>query len=410
MIQNKQLKENRFYNSCIVIALALLAVATGFVRADDPSSGNSTSENSDVTKEKLQAIENEIDALRNEAIRLSAQEDSIVTLLAQYDLQYQMKSHEIELLELKQEKTEGDIRKLEQQFQQLDADLKQQKAYLTTRLVGAYKQGRLNYLKLLLRVNSAADLLRSYQYITFLAKDDNKKVQVYRDSMNQLDQTRVRLQQENRNLASFKQDLEQAHVELLRSKQEKLKLLAAVQDQREMHLSALSDLSRAASQLQSFFSNVPQDSMPDLGPSTGSLLRYKGLLDWPVHGRVIRDFGIYRHPRFGTTTVNNGIEIAADEGSDVHAVFDGKVVFSEWFKGYGECIILSHSDGFYTLYAHNSQLLVKQGDSVERGQTIAKVGSTGSLNGPTLYFEIRKKDQPLNPADWLRRTLAALNP
>src|SRR5262249_47736620 len=161
--------------------------------------------------------------------------------------------------------------------------------------------------------------------------DDNRKVESYRDSMEKLEETRMRLQQENRNLAALKQDLEQAHAELLHSKQEKLKLLAAVQEQREMHLSALSDLSRAASQLQSFFSNVPEDFPP--APTAASLIRYKGLLDWPVHGRIIRDFGIYRHPRFGTTTVNNGIEIAADEGADVHAVFEGRVVFSEWFKG-----------------------------------------------------------------------------
>jgi len=398
---------NRFYKFCIPFAMAFFVVATGLVIADNPTGDSTSTESSEVTKEKLQAIENEIEALRNEALRLSAQEDSIVTMLAQFDLQYQMKSHEIELLELKQEKTEGDIHTLEQNFNKLNDDLQQQKAYLTNRLVEAYKQGQLNYLKLLLRVNSAADLIRSYQYITFLAKDDNRKVLSYRNSMNQLDETRMRLQQENRNLAALKQDLEQAHAELLHSRQEKLKLLAAVQEQREMHLSALSDLSRAASQLQSFFSNVPEDSAPAV--TTASLIRYKGLLDWPVHGRIIRDFGIYRHPRFGTTTVNNGIEIAADEGADVHAVFEGRVVFSEWFKGYGECIILSHSDGFYTLYAHNSELLVKQGDAVQRGQTIAHVGSTGSLNGATLYFEIRKKDQPLNPSDWLRRSLAALN-
>jgi murein hydrolase activator len=400
---------NRFYKFWIAVAMVLIAAATGFIFADDSPSATSPSTENEITKEKLQAIESEIEALRNEALRLSAQEDSIVTMVAQYDLQYQMKSHEIELLELKQEKMEGDIHTLEQTFQKLNDDMQQQKAYLTARLVEAYKQGRLNYLKLMLRVNSAADLLRSYQYITFLAKDDDRKVQNYRDSMVQLDQTRIRLQQENRNLAALKEDLERAHADLLHARQDKLKLLAAVQEQREMHLSALSDLSRAAGQLQSFFSNVPQyDSSAVVG--TASLVRYKGLLDWPVRGKVIRDFGVYRHPRFGTTTVNNGVEIAADEGADVHAVFEGRVVFSEWFKGYGECVILSHSDGFYTLYAHNSELLVKQDDTVQRGQTIARVGSTGSLNGPTLYFEIRKKDQPLNPADWLRRSIASLSP
>jgi septal ring factor EnvC (AmiA/AmiB activator) len=395
---------NRSGNFLIFVAVVLCSIAANFSSsADVPAdtsahAAQSPPDNSDITQEKLQAIEQEIAALRAKASSLTAQENSIVSLLAQFDIQAQMKTHEIELLELKQQKSEADIQALEKQFGQLDGNLKQQKSYLTSRLVEAYKQGQLNYLKLLLKVNSTADLLRSYQYITFLAKDDNRKVQEYRDSIKQLEQTRVQLQQENRNLVLLKQDLESAHAALLHSRQEKVQLLAAVQQQREMHLSALSDLSRAAGQLQSFFSNAPTDDSLSV-----PLTRFKGLLEWPVAGQIIHNFGIYKHPKFGTTTVNNGIEIAAPEGTGVHAVFDGRVVFSEWFKGYGECIILSHSDGFYTLYAHNSELLAKQGDAVQRGQIIAKVGSTGSLNGPTLYFEIRKKDQPLNPADWLRR-------
>jgi murein DD-endopeptidase MepM/ murein hydrolase activator NlpD len=82
-------------------------------------------------------------------------------------------------------------------------------------------------------------------------------------------------------------------------------------------------------------------------------------------------------------------------------------VFSEWFKGYGKSIILSHPGGIYTLYAHNSELLVQRGDTVARGQTIARVGSTGSLTGPNLYFEVREKQQPVNPLAWLRKSYIA---
>jgi septal ring factor EnvC (AmiA/AmiB activator) len=102
--------------------------------------------------------------------------------------------------------------------------------------------------------------------------------------------------------------------------------------------------------------------------------------------------------------MSNGVEIAAPHGTDVRAVYDGQVVFAEWFKGYGQSVILSHSDGYYTLYAHNSELLVQRGQTVLRAQAIAKVGATGALEGnPALYFEVRKKDQPVNPLEWLRK-------
>jgi murein hydrolase activator len=87
----------------------------------------------------------------------------------------------------------------------------------------------------------------------------------------------------------------------------------------------------------------------------------------------------------------------------VMAIYDGKVMFAEWFKGYGKSIILSHPGGVYTLYAHNSELTVQRGDSVQKGQMVARAGSTGSLNGPSLYFEVREKDQPVNPLQWLRK-------
>ncbi len=379
-----------------LLSITLLISCACFLGAQETSP--SATENPSVNKEKQEAIENEIQALRAEAARLSDQENSILANLVQFDLQYKVTTHEIEILELKQLGTQAEIAKLQSQFEEQKKNLEQQKDYLNRRLVDAYKLGELNYLKLLLRVNATSDLLRSYQYITFLAKDDTRKVHAYRNTMRQMDEARLKLEQENRNLALLKQNLEEAHRTLLRNRQEKMQLLSAIQDQREMHLNALNDLRMAAGQLQQFFSNVEPGSL--VGNSPG---RYKGFLDWPVRGRVIRGFGIYRHPRFGTSTVSNGVEIAASEGAEVRAIFSGQVVFSEWFKGYGQAVILSHADGYYTLYAHNSELLVKQGDTVQRGQSIAKVGSTGSLSGPCLYFEIRKKDQPLNPTDWLRK-------
>src|SRR5436305_1451037 len=108
---------NRFCNLSIMLAIVILAITCGFVYSEDSASDVSGAQNS-VTREKLEAIESEIQSLRNEAIRLSAQEDSIVTMLAQFDLQSQMKTHEIELLELKQEKTEDDIHRLEEMYHQ----------------------------------------------------------------------------------------------------------------------------------------------------------------------------------------------------------------------------------------------------------------------------------------------------
>jgi septal ring factor EnvC (AmiA/AmiB activator) len=118
---------------------------------------------------------------------------------------------------------------------------------------------------------------------------------------------------------------------------------------------------------------------------------------------VASAFGRQEHPKFRTVTYNRGIEISAAMGRPVLAVYDGTVLYADWFRGYGRLVILDHGGGYFTLYAHASELLVKVGDQVTRGQPIARVGDTGSLEGPQLYFEVRHRGKPQDPLAWLER-------
>lgn len=118
---------------------------------------------------------------------------------------------------------------------------------------------------------------------------------------------------------------------------------------------------------------------------------------WPVKGKVILVFG----DRKGTSS-NRGIDIQAREGTIVVASRSGKVIFSdEKVRGYGKTVILNHGEELQTLYAHNSEILVKIGDEVKQFSPIAKVGSTGRAKTPYLHFEIRKRHQPQNPFYYL---------
>jgi len=143
---------------------------------------------------------------------------------------------------------------------------------------------------------------------------------------------------------------------------------------------------------------VPPGETP--GTSFGGL---RGLLPWPADGRVVSGFGAQVHPRFGTKTFRNGVDIAASEGSAVLAVHAGQVVYAGWFKGYGNLVILDHGNEFFTLYAHIEEIVVNEGDGVRQGQRVGTVGDTGSLEGPRLYFEVRHQGRPQDPEQWLRQ-------
>ena len=127
-------------------------------------------------------------------------------------------------------------------------------------------------------------------------------------------------------------------------------------------------------------------------------------LSWPVQGKVTRWYGVHKDKRFGTSTFNGGLDIEARHKSDVVAVHEGRADYVNWLPGYGQCIIINHGGGYYTLYAHTSTVLVAVGDNIGRGQVIATVGDTGSLLGNILHFEIRKDAEPINPAPWMSAT------
>lgn len=128
----------------------------------------------------------------------------------------------------------------------------------------------------------------------------------------------------------------------------------------------------------------------------GSLTFEKGRFIWPVKGEIVSPFGIRDKIR------HDGIDISAPAGTPIVAADDGEVVHSSnTIRGYGNMIIIKHQDGFYTIYAHNAENLVKVGDRVKKGDTIARVGNTGNASGYHLHFEIRNNRRPRNPLFFL---------
>ena len=121
---------------------------------------------------------------------------------------------------------------------------------------------------------------------------------------------------------------------------------------------------------------------------------------WPVRGRIISDFGAKP-----TGERNDGINLAVPEGTAVKAAEAGTVIYAgNELAGYGNLVLVRHTDGWVTAYAHNSNLSVSKGDNVQRGQTIALAGATGSVTSPQVHFELRKGAKPVNPLDYLSGT------
>lgn len=118
---------------------------------------------------------------------------------------------------------------------------------------------------------------------------------------------------------------------------------------------------------------------------------------WPVHGRISSRYGNRFHPIFRRRMMHTGLDIAARTGTPIRTALPGRVVYAGWKGGYGRAVIIEHANGYETLYGHCSKILVKRGQTVKRGEEIAKVGSTGVSNGPHVHFEVKKGGKRINP-------------
>ena len=138
----------------------------------------------------------------------------------------------------------------------------------------------------------------------------------------------------------------------------------------------------------------PKDFIKPADQPSGTLSKFR----WPATGRVIADFG-------GTVNgqQNAGINIALPENTPVKAAEDGVVAYAgNELTAYGNLVQIRHSDGYFTVYAHTKEILVKRGDPVKRGQLIARSGQTGKVNSPQLHFQVRKGAAPLDPMIFLK--------
>ncbi|MEA5577666.1 murein hydrolase activator EnvC family protein [Anabaena sp. UHCC 0451] len=130
-------------------------------------------------------------------------------------------------------------------------------------------------------------------------------------------------------------------------------------------------------------------------------IRGTGIFAFPSDAPTSSPFGWRIHPIFGYRRFHGGLDFAASYGSTIRSADSGTVIFAGWYGGYGKSLIIDHGKGITTLYAHCSELYVSEGQSVQKGQAIAAVGSTGLSTGPHLHFEVRRNGSPVNPADYL---------
>jgi septal ring factor EnvC (AmiA/AmiB activator) len=365
-----------------------------------------------VEQRRLLQTQKQLREEREKVAEARKRETSVLAELEQIEQRLADKQREIGRLDARVKRVQAEVQALRGDIDKLSSQRGDQQELLGQRLRAMYKvQAQGGALPMILSGDDPGTRAATLRHLASLAALDARLIQEYRVTTNRLGDRKTREEARQAELASLKTEAQREQAEFDRDAARRRTLLAKVRDERAYHERMVGELTEASRRLEAFIQELqarqrrvakapppgPGIELPGVGFGT-----LRGRLPWPTDGRVVAPFGAQVHPRFGTRTFRSGIDIEAEEGTGVAAVYGGHVVYTGWFKGYGNLIILDHGNEYYTLYAHVSETAVKEGDDVRQGQRIGSVGDTGSLSGARLYFEVRYQGKPQDPEQWLR--------
>jgi septal ring factor EnvC (AmiA/AmiB activator) len=401
-------------------AVAVAAVALLLLEAGWPALAQKRDKPGDLheTQRDLRETQKRLGEERKKAVEARKREAGLLAELDAIDRRLTEKRKQVAKLDSRIQKAQSEITGLRAEITRLENQRTGQEQVLGLRLQALYKLHVAGgVLPLLFSGDDPLARATQLRHLTTLATVDARLIREYRGVSESLAERTASLEVRQKELGVLKAEAEAGRTEANREAARRLGMLARVKDERTYHDRMVGELTEASKRLEAFvrelqekqrrLAKVPPATRsrtipPDDGAPRAGFAALRGHLHWPVEGKVVGEFGAQIHPRFGTRTFRNGIDIDVAQGTNIVAVYAGRVLYTGWFRGYGNLIIVDHGGSYYTLYAHAAEVKVKEGDEILQGQTIGTVGDTGSLQGPRLHFEVRYDGKPQDPAEWLQ--------
>lgn len=349
-------------------------------------------------EKELRGVRERIEELQRAVRRDTDRRDSLSGQLR--DAEENVRGARGRLSSVRKRLAESDAR-----LQQLTAEriqhertLDEQRKALASQLRTAYMGGREEQIKLLLSQEDPAAFGRMLVYYSYLGRARVGKIAEIQTLVEALEQAAAEEEQERARLAALEADSRRELSSVDAARDERSRALRTMNAQLRNSSDAIAKLKREAAALEKLITDL-RKAMRDLPPTGGQAFeKVRGRLAWPAPGRIVARFG---QPRGGGLKWN-GVMIEVARGTEVRALYDGRVAYADWLPGMGLLLIIDHG-GYMSLYAHNEQLFKAAGDRVEGGEVVATVGDSGGRSQPGLYLEIRRGAKPLDPVPWFRR-------
>jgi septal ring factor EnvC (AmiA/AmiB activator) len=342
---------------------------------------------------ELESIRDQIMALRGRLNRVRQEAGGLRGDLRETEVALELQNKRLEEARAARALAEESLATVETEIGDLELDLEELRELLRERMVDLHRLGQQGYVRLFLSIRSREDLLPGIRQMRFLVKRDGGLLEQYQATHTELSAKQSQLVEHREEVREWL-EVESTRLDQLERLETRLSSLLTRLESEDRRLTQqttrLADKEKKLANLIDFLYGRTD------GPLSGTPVQnFRGVLDWPASGRVVKRFGPRLDLQYGTQIPHNGIELRTNPATDVQVVYPGKVLYAAPFQGFGLTAIVHHPGRVFTLYAGMKELRTRQDAVLNLGQVIG-------ISADALYFEIRVENRPVDPLQWLR--------
>lgn len=355
------------------------------------------------SKEKLDNANKNIKNVQEKIKDSKEEKKEAKNELEELDKKLQEANRKLESTKAELSKTNQSLDKAKEELSEAEEEMEEQNITLNERIRVMYKNGNIGYLEVLLEANSFSDLITRFDMIKTIMEYDFELLNSLEEKRDEIEDKKEEIEKEQQRILTLKNQLESKASQVKTLQVSRQNYISKMDSEIAAYEKEMKDLERDAAEAKRIIqaaaaAAAKKNGNSNSGPYTGGALR------WPVpgHTRISSPYGMRLHPISKVRKMHTGIDIPAPTGTAFIAPADGVVTYAGYLGGYGNTVIVDLGGGLSILGAHNSSLSVSVGQSVKKGQTIAKIGSTGNSTGPHSHFEVRKNGNYTNPIPYVR--------
>lgn len=359
-------------------------------------------------EQKKNDLEDELGTVKEQQEQVTSKKRSILNEISELEGQIEEYEAQIKALNTKITNLEKSITSKQKEIKKLEKEFKEKEEAFLERMVAIYEAGQMTYLDMLLSSDSVVNFISNYYMISELAEADKTMMDSIQAQQEKIEKAKKELEDQKAEITASKREVvvkNNAITSKRNEKQEKVNSLSAEQKKLQAKQEELeAGIKAAEKEIQKELEKANQQTQG--GGYSGS---FSGTLSWPVStsssywNHISSGYGQRDQPTAGASTNHKAVDIPISYQT-VYAAADGYVVTASAQSGYGNFIMIKHSDNLYTCYGHLSSYHVSSGQTVKRGQPIATSGDTGISSGPHLHFEVRLDggyDSRVNPLNYI---------